>query len=145
MLRLLQTANLEPIRQMFEQWWLKKEIPDSILHALVVSIFKKGNPALLENYRPLSLLDSFYKLYAGILKQRLAQGLEHILPKTQYGFRPHHSAPEPIYIIRRLQDHGSGGGKFTSRDRTHLGNQGGSKETVGGYRCGIFLRSIGAV
>ena len=72
--------------------------------ARVVSIFKKGNPRLPENYRPISLLNTLYKVYAGILKRRLESGIDHKLSQLQFGFRTGKSTTQAIYIIRRLQD-----------------------------------------
>ena len=40
-----------------------------------------------ENYRPISLLQISYKIFASILKQRIEQGVEDELQKTQFGFR----------------------------------------------------------
>ena len=44
-----------------------------------MSIFKKGDTANLENYRPISLLNTTYKIYAAILKQRTEEGVEELL------------------------------------------------------------------
>ena len=48
--------------------------PDA-LQARVVLIFKKGATDDLGNYRPLSLLNTYYKLLAALLQRRLAQAL----------------------------------------------------------------------
>ena len=44
-------------------WWRHKQAPESIFRARVVSIFKKGNTDLPENYCPISLLTTIYKMY----------------------------------------------------------------------------------
>ena len=41
-----------------------KKIPKDIMLARVVSLYKKGDPEKQENYRPISLLSSFYKIFA---------------------------------------------------------------------------------
>ena len=67
----------------------------------MILIHKKGNPALFENYRPISLLNNLLKIYARILKARLEAGMEQELNNTQYGFRASCSTSYPIHIIRR--------------------------------------------
>ena len=52
---------------------------EEILQARVVLIFKKGNTSLYDNYRPISLLNTVYKIFASILQKRLAAGLDETL------------------------------------------------------------------
>ena len=49
----------------------------------MILIHKKGNPALFENYRPISLLNNLLKIYARILKARLEAGMEQELKNTK--------------------------------------------------------------
>ena len=51
--------------------------------ASVIFIFKKGDSSKFENDRPIALLQTFYMLLAAMLKNRLAEGLETFLMKTQ--------------------------------------------------------------
>lgn len=74
------------------------------LHAVVVSIYKKGDSTNLANYRPISLLNICYKVMAALVKERLDSGLDTWLMLTQYGFRKKRSTSQAIYIARRLQD-----------------------------------------
>ncbi len=63
-------------------------VPQSWLHARVAMIFKKGDPALCENYRPICVLSIAYKILASMLKQRLLDaGVEERLWQTQFGLR----------------------------------------------------------
>ena len=59
---------------------------DSLNLANIASIFKKGDPAKLENYRPIALLQILYKILAALLKYRLVDGVDPWLLKTQFGF-----------------------------------------------------------
>lgn len=56
--------------------------------AIVVPIFKKGSRKLVENYRPVSLLNAFSKILEYVLKDRLLRHLNdnHILHVEQYVF-----------------------------------------------------------
>ena len=50
--------------------------PETMEEANVVTLYKKGNVEDPANYRPISLLQTIYKIYAGIIKNRLADGLD---------------------------------------------------------------------
>ena len=58
--------------------------------------------ASLDNYRPISLTDVFYKLYAALLQKRLAFYIDPRVRDTQLGFRRGKSRSQPIHILRRL-------------------------------------------
>ena len=82
----------------------KGEMAHHLLQAIVVSIYKKGDASMLENYRPISLLNSCYKIIAALVKERLDEGLDSWLMATQFGFRKHKSTSHAIFMARRLQD-----------------------------------------
>ena len=65
--------------KLFNQWWLSATIPSESLTARVVLIYKKGDSSQFTNYRPISLLNSTYKIYASIIKTRLQEGIDHLL------------------------------------------------------------------
>ena len=66
--------------------------------AKVIPIFKAGDPEQLQNYRPVSLLPVFSKIYEKIMFKKTMSFLnsQNILYKHQYGFRPKHSTIHPI-------------------------------------------------
>jgi len=63
--------------------------PDRLKYASIRPLFKKGNSDDMNNYRPISLLTSFSKIFEKVSQRRLLNHLtEHnILVKEQYGFR----------------------------------------------------------
>ena len=67
------------------------------------AIFKKGDPASCENYRPISLLAIGYKLFATILLRRLkAAGADARIWPTQFGFRIGRGCADALFVARRL-------------------------------------------
>ena len=76
--------------------------PDKLKIAKVVSIYKKGDPSLFENYRPNSLLPAISKVLEKIIGLQSSSNFEKkLLFDNQCGFRPNHctehAALELIY------------------------------------------------
>jgi hypothetical protein len=72
--------------------------PNELKCAKVIPIYKSGDPCILNNYRPISLLSSFSKLLERIVYNKIMTFLttNDILYKHQYGFRPKHSTIHPV-------------------------------------------------
>ena len=100
----MDAENRNFLLNIINHWWRHKQAPESIFRARVVSIFKKGDTDLPENYRPISLLTTIYKIYMIMIRKRLQVVLEDHLCETQYGFRPSRSTSHAIFLTRRLQD-----------------------------------------
>ena len=103
--------EIGPLLYLLNQWWTSSHGPPEITTARVASIFKKGNPNEQANYRPISLLNTFYKLLASIIQKRLAAAIDHHLQPTQYGFRSQRSGIQAIHTIRRHMDKAERTGK----------------------------------
>lgn len=76
LVKYLDEENRKALLQFYNDILQSGKLEDSLHEASVVSIFKKGNSTKLENYRPISLLQTFYKLLAAMIKNRLTQGLD---------------------------------------------------------------------
>ena len=59
----------------------------------MITLFKKGNPELPSNYRPISLLPIFSKIFEKLMYRRLFRFLEvhSVLYSLQFGFQENHS------------------------------------------------------
>ena len=79
--------NREHLSGILNICWNQEYLPDEALAANVASIFKKGGTKKLENYRPISLMNTTYKILAAALQRRMEEGVESHLQRTQYGFR----------------------------------------------------------
>ena len=94
--------------------------PEKLKIAKVITLFKKGNPELPSNYRPISLLPIFSKIFEKLMYRRLYRFLEvhNILSSLQFGFQENHSIDHALVSL-------------TEAVRNTLGNK--------GFGCGIFI------
>jgi len=77
------------LAHIFNKILLEGIIPDSFKSAIVTPIHKNSNKKLINNYRPIRLLNIFLKMFERAIKTRLLDylGENNILSKSQYGFR----------------------------------------------------------
>ena len=75
--------------------------PDKLKIAKVISLFKKGNPELPSNYRPISLLPIFSKIFEKLMYKRLCRFLEihNALYSLQFGFQENHSIDHALVSL----------------------------------------------
>ncbi|CAB0015935.1 unnamed protein product [Nesidiocoris tenuis] len=89
--------------------------PDSLKIARVIPIFKSGDPLVLSNYRPISLLSSIAKLIERWIKHLLYDYLEsrNLISENQYGFRRGIGVDEALFHLTKdinsLLDRGQNG------------------------------------
>ena len=82
--------------------WASKSLPEDWCESHVSLLFKKGDPASCDNYRPLSLQCVAMKVFSAMLKERLLDaGVDERLWASQFGFRTGRSTEHAIYIARR--------------------------------------------
>ena len=68
---------------------------------MIVKNYTKDTRSLA-NYRPISLTNVSYKIFASLVQSRLATSLDSRIRPTQFGFRKNCSTSQPIHILRRL-------------------------------------------
>lgn len=81
--------------------------PDILKTGRVNPIYKKENPQLLENYRPISTLPIFGKIFEKIIYSRLYNFLssKNILHENQFGFRSEHSTTHALnYSVSYIEE-----------------------------------------
>ena len=80
-------------------------LPQAWKISRVIMLFKKGDPACCDNYRPISLLAMGYKILAAVLLARLKQaGAEQRIWRTQFGFKSGCGTMDALFLTRRLID-----------------------------------------
>ena len=81
--------------------------PSKLKHAKVSPVYKTGDRTEPGNYRPISLLSVFNRLFKRLMHKRLTAFIEkkkHILYNAQYGFRANCSTQQAILdIVNRIQ------------------------------------------
>ena len=85
------------------------KFPDAWKQALVIPIPKVGNPSLVQNYRPISLLPLPGKILEKLVHKQLSNYLEmdELLVDEQHGFRKGHSTTHAVaqlsnYVSKKL-------------------------------------------
>ena len=81
--------------------------PSKLKHAKVIPIYKDGDETDPNNYRPVSLLSNFNRIFERLIYTRLKSYLNNrgILVPSQYGFREKHSTEHAtLDIINTIQN-----------------------------------------
>ncbi|MEW8548205.1 MAG: reverse transcriptase family protein, partial [Candidatus Thiodiazotropha sp.] len=80
-------------------------IPDAWLEGIICPIYKgKGDPAEPSNYRPITILSCFGKLFTAVLNMRLNNFLNYydLLNQNQAGFRAGFSTNDHIFALHAI-------------------------------------------
>ena len=105
LLKVIAPVIIKPLTLLINQVLNTGTFPDKLKIAKVIPIFKKGDPSLFENYRPISLLPAISKVLEKIIALQLSSYFEtnKLLFDNQYGFRPKHSTEHAaLELIDRI-------------------------------------------
>jgi len=94
----------DPLVYIFNMSIQQGIFPDNLKLAVIKPIYKAGDKKNVNNYRPISLLTNFAKIFEKIIKQRLISFLEanKLLSKKQFGFRPGIGTKDALYQTIQL-------------------------------------------
>jgi hypothetical protein len=114
-LKTLTLQLIKPLTHIFNLSFSQGVVPSQLKIAKVVPIFKSGDPLLIDNYRPISLLSNFSKILEKIVCNRLSKFLtaNKIISNSQFGFRKKHSTIHPILHLINEVTNASNSKKFT--------------------------------
>ncbi|XP_031337191.1 uncharacterized protein LOC116166376 [Photinus pyralis] len=78
-----------PLTKLVNLTLLSGYFPDELKVAQVIPLFKSGDSKDIKNYRPISILPTFSKIYEKIIYNQIADYFEsnNLLHQNQYGFR----------------------------------------------------------
>jgi hypothetical protein len=80
----------------------KGVFPSKLKIAKIIPIFKTGNQSFFTNYRPISLLTNFSKLFEKVMQIRLTLLIEQceiLYTRFQFGFRSNHSTMHSLVSL----------------------------------------------
>lgn len=80
----------------------QEQIPKQWCSSYIILLYKKGNPLDINNYRPISLLSTIYKLFSSIILSRISPDIDKNQPIEQAGFRPHYSTMNHIHVAEQI-------------------------------------------
>ena len=80
----------------------RAQTPETWRRIKMKVIFKKGDPHMPKNYRPISILPVMAKLYSTVIYQRLQPILDAQLADEQFGFRKGRGCSDAIHILRQV-------------------------------------------
>ena len=78
------------------------QTPDSWRNAKLKVIFKKGDPELPQNYRPISIIPVLAKLFSTLLYRRMQVQIDGLLADEQFGFRKGRGCADAVHILRTV-------------------------------------------
>ena len=90
------------IYQLILMIWEKEQLPNQWKKGIFCLLYKKGDRLDCMNYRPITVLNVVYKIFAIILNQKLVDTIETELGDFQSGFRPNRSTVDNIFMIRQI-------------------------------------------
>ena len=72
--------------------------PDELKLARVVPIYKSGDKKEVSNYRPISVLSFYSKIFEKIMYEYVVEFMDknEIIFKNQFGFRKNHSTQHAV-------------------------------------------------
>ena len=82
--------------------WKTREWPNPWTQSLIITLHKKGNLQLCQNYRAISLISHPSKVMLRVILNRLKTQAEEIIAEEQAEFRAGRSTTEQIFSLRNV-------------------------------------------
>ena len=99
LLKLIQLSLSPILRNLLNNCMHSCVFPDRLKIAKVLPLYKSGDVNELSNYRPISILPIFSKIFEKLLYSRLKNFLDDddAIDNFQFGFRPQHSTTHALH------------------------------------------------
>ena len=94
-------SYLKPLTYLINRSFTEDVFPEELKLARVVPILKAGDPSQIANYRPISVLTFFSKVFEKIMYNCILKFMDdnHVFYEHQYGFRQKHSTQQAIITL----------------------------------------------
>ena len=79
-----------------------EKVPEEWKFAIITSIHKKGDKRKSENYRGISVMSTFSRIYGRILAKLVESEYQNMEMKEQSGFRPGRSCIDNIFCLTQM-------------------------------------------
>ena len=96
-------TQLAPVlADLYTAAWAQDSLPAGFLDGVISVIYKKGDKSNPSNYRPITLLNTDYRLLSRLLSDRLLPCLDILIPHTQTAFLPGRRIGDTILLQQLL-------------------------------------------
>ena len=95
-------AVLEVLADIFNDVLFGGEDPKSWKETRLKVLMKKGDPKVLDNYRPISVISIIYKVFSRTLSERIKETLEKEQSPDQAGFRATCGGDDHLFVLTFL-------------------------------------------
>ena len=85
--------------------WMTVTTPDGWKESDTILLRNKSDESLLENYEPVTLANTMYKLWTGLIQERMNVAADHynILNNSQEGFRRYRNTMHQLLTLVSVQ------------------------------------------
>ena len=99
-------SKLKPMyMELIDEVYKRKELHNTALSGVINLILKKQNTKMLKLMRPITLLNSDYKILEKVIANRIEPGLDEIINEDQRGFQKNRQICSNIRMIFELIKH----------------------------------------
>ncbi|CAG9829791.1 unnamed protein product [Diabrotica balteata] len=84
--------------------WKEEKMPGDWEVGQIITVHKKGDQQICENYRGITLLNTTYKILTSIIKKRLSKITKKTVGQYQCGFTEGRSTIDAIHTIKQIME-----------------------------------------
>ena len=103
LIKWLSGINRLYLLELFNDIHINGIYPECFTLANIAALYKKGDATQMKNYRPIALLQVFYKILARLVRNRFQCAYDSWIQNSQFGFRAKKSTSQAIFVAERQQ------------------------------------------
>ena len=93
---------MKALLHLFLQIQVAGTVPQKFKEALIVVLYKKNSRLACGNYRPISLLSHFYKVFISIIASRVETDFYASFPDSQAAYQPGRGTIEQVIALEQI-------------------------------------------